>query len=53
MLVRRRNTFVDIRLAYCSSQNFDIPVDNLFTMPLFAHYYRQQALVGKEVIVFA
>ncbi len=28
---------------------FDIPVDNLFTMPLFAHYYRQQALVGKKL----
>ena len=30
---------------------FDIPVDNLFTMPLFAHYYRQQALVGEEIVI--
>ena len=32
-------------------KDFDIPVDNLFTMPLFAHYYRQQALVGEEIVI--
>lgn len=30
---------------------FDIPVDNLFTMPLFAHYYREQKLTGEEIVV--
>ncbi|MEI5994987.1 ribose-phosphate diphosphokinase [Candidatus Enterococcus mansonii] len=30
---------------------FDIPVDNLFTMPLFAHNYRQQELTGEEIVV--
>ncbi|WP_086444896.1 ribose-phosphate diphosphokinase [Candidatus Enterococcus lemimoniae] len=30
---------------------FDIPVDNLFTMPLFAHHYRQQQLTGEEIVV--
>lgn len=30
---------------------FDIPVDNLFTMPLFAHNYRQQQLTGEEIVV--
>ena len=30
---------------------FDIPVDNLFTMPLFAHYYRQLGLVGDDIVV--
>ncbi|MGG5337961.1 ribose-phosphate pyrophosphokinase 2 [Enterococcus pernyi] len=30
---------------------FDIPVDNLFTMPLFAHYYRELGLVGDDIVV--
>lgn len=30
---------------------FDIPVDNLFTVPLFAHYYRQQGFTGDDVVV--
>ncbi|MGX7246000.1 ribose-phosphate diphosphokinase [Enterococcus quebecensis] len=30
---------------------FDIPVDNLFTMPLFAHNYRQQKLIGEDIVV--
>ncbi|MBO0440924.1 ribose-phosphate diphosphokinase [Candidatus Enterococcus ikei] len=30
---------------------FDIPVDNLFTMPLFAHNYRKQQLVGEDIVV--
>lgn len=30
---------------------FDIPVDNLFTMPLFAHHYREQKLVGENIVV--
>jgi ribose-phosphate pyrophosphokinase len=30
---------------------FDIPVDNLFTMPLFAHFYRQKGLTGSEIVV--
>ena len=30
---------------------FDIPVDNLFTMPLFAHYYRQLGLMGDDIVV--
>lgn len=30
---------------------FDIPVDNLFTMPLFAHYYREQQLTGEDIVV--
>ena len=30
---------------------FDIPVDNLFTMPLFAHNYRQQQLTGEDIVV--
>uniref|UniRef100_UPI0022E6F48E ribose-phosphate diphosphokinase n=1 Tax=Enterococcus lactis TaxID=357441 RepID=UPI0022E6F48E len=30
---------------------FDIPVDNLFTMPLFAHYYRQLGLTGDDIVV--
>jgi ribose-phosphate pyrophosphokinase len=30
---------------------FDIPVDNLFTMPLFAHNYRQKQLTGEDIVV--
>ncbi|MDA3972862.1 ribose-phosphate diphosphokinase [Enterococcus thailandicus] len=30
---------------------FDIPVDNLFTMPLFAHYYRKLGLTGDDIVV--
>ena len=30
---------------------FDIPVDNLFTMPLFAHYYKEKGLEGDECVV--
>ncbi len=30
---------------------FDIPVDNLFTMPLFAQYYRAQEMVGDDYVV--
>ncbi|MBP2099461.1 ribose-phosphate diphosphokinase [Enterococcus rivorum] len=30
---------------------FDIPVDNLFTMPLFAHHYREQELTGEDIVV--
>ncbi|MDR1568292.1 MAG: ribose-phosphate diphosphokinase [Streptococcaceae bacterium] len=30
---------------------FDIPVDNLFTIPLFAHYYREKGLFGDDVVV--
>ena len=32
---------------------FDIPVDNLFTVPLFADYYRKSGLFGDDVIVVA
>lgn len=32
---------------------FDIPVDNLFTGPLFANYYRELGLVGDDVVVVA
>lgn len=32
---------------------FDIPVDNLFTMPLFANYYREKGLVGDDVVVIS
>lgn len=30
---------------------FDIPVDNLFTVPLFADYYARKGLVGDEVVI--
>lgn len=30
---------------------FDIPVDNLFTIPLFAHSYRQQKLSGEDIVI--
>lgn len=30
---------------------FDIPVDNLFTMPLFADYYMEKGLSGDDVVV--
>lgn len=30
---------------------FDIPVDNLFTMPLFAHYYRNKKMEGDDYVV--
>lgn len=32
---------------------FDVPVDNLFTIPLFADYYKEKGLVGDEVVVVA
>ncbi|MFV0555679.1 MAG: ribose-phosphate diphosphokinase [Lactovum sp.] len=32
---------------------FDVPVDNLFTMPLFAEYYKEKGLTGDEVVVVA
>lgn len=30
---------------------FDIPVDNLFTTPLFAQYYRDKGLFGDDIVV--
>lgn len=30
---------------------FDIPVDNLFTIPLFAQYYKSKGLAGDDVVV--
>lgn len=30
---------------------FDIPVDNLFTVPLFADYYARKGLVGDDVVI--
>ena len=30
---------------------FDIPVDNLFTMPLFAEHYVEKGLTGSDVVV--
>ena len=30
---------------------FDIPVDNLFTMPLFAEYYNKKGFTGSDVVV--
>lgn len=30
---------------------FDVPVDNLFTVPLFAKYYFEQGLKGEDVVV--
>lgn len=32
---------------------FDIPVDNLFTVPLFADYYLKNGLFGDDVVVVA
>ena len=32
---------------------FDIPVDNLFTIPLFADYYRKNGIYGDDVVVVA
>ena len=32
---------------------FDIPVDNLFTVPLFAEYYMNKGLSGDDVVVVA
>lgn len=32
---------------------FDIQVDNLFTMPLFAHYYRKRGMVGDDYVVIS
>lgn len=32
---------------------FDIPVDNLFTVPLFADYYRKAGLFGDDIVVVA
>lgn len=30
---------------------FDIPVDNLFTMPLFAQHYQDKKLTGEDIVV--
>ena len=30
---------------------FDIPVDNLFTIPLFAEYYNEKGFTGSDVVV--
>lgn len=30
---------------------FDIPVDNLFTVPLFARYYMEKGLSGEDVVI--
>src|SRR5574337_471458 len=30
---------------------FDIPADNLYTVPLFAEYYQEKGLVGDDVVV--
>lgn len=30
---------------------FDIPVDNLFTIPLFANYYREKQMTGDDYVV--
>ena len=30
---------------------FDIPVDNLFTMPLFAEYYNEKGFTGSDIVV--
>ena len=30
---------------------FDIPVDNLFTVPLFAKHYCDKGLLGSDVVV--
>ncbi|MGZ7226697.1 phosphoribosyltransferase family protein, partial [Streptococcus pyogenes] len=30
---------------------FDIPVDNLFTVPLFAEYYAKKGLCGENVVI--
>ncbi len=30
---------------------FDIPVDNLFTMPLFAEYYDEKGFTGSDIVV--
>ena len=30
---------------------FDIPVDNLFTMPLFAAYYNEKGFTGSDIVV--
>ncbi|WP_302171385.1 ribose-phosphate diphosphokinase [uncultured Streptococcus sp.] len=30
---------------------FDIPVDNLFTMPLFATYYNEKGFTGSDIVV--
>jgi ribose-phosphate pyrophosphokinase len=32
---------------------FDVPADNLFTVPLFADYYRSQGLMGDDIVVVA
>ena len=32
---------------------FDIPADNLYTVPLFAEYYQEKGLVGDDVVVVA
>lgn len=32
---------------------FDIPVDNLFTMPLFAKYYQDRGFLGDDFVVVA
>lgn len=30
---------------------FDIPVDNLFTIPLFAEHYRSKGLMGEDIVI--
>lgn len=30
---------------------FDIPVDNLYALPLFVHYYKHKGLQGKDIVV--
>ena len=30
---------------------FDIPVDNLFTLPLFAEYYNEKGFTGSDIVV--
>ena len=30
---------------------FDIPVDNLFTVPLFADYYARKGLIGDDIVI--
>jgi ribose-phosphate pyrophosphokinase len=32
---------------------FDIPADNLFTVPLFAEYYKEQGLGGDDTVIVA
>lgn len=32
---------------------FDVPADNLFTVPLFAEYYKKEGIVGDDIVVVA